>query len=245
MLQSKYVSDTWSAYKYGDKIKVVYHKVGVNNRGTEQRYKSGKQPNPTPLIGQSRFAASLARSRAAVFELALCNDFTLFVTCTLDALKRDRNDLQAFRKTFTQFIRDQNKKRPDGQKIEYLLIPEQHKNGAWHMHGLFKGLEVGKDIVKNEHGYFDWYEYRKRFGFFSCSKIKNAEACSKYITKYVTKSMTSDKSVTDIDAGCHLYYASQGLKKRETLVRYAADECPVTDWDFENEYVKIGWLSTE
>lgn len=239
--------DLWSAYRYGQNIKIVYHTCG--------RHPDARKPAKTRAQASSetdastRFEQSVSRTRAAIFELAMCNDFEWFVTMTLDSEKRDRNDLQAFRRDFAQFVRDQNKKRSQEQKIEYLLIPEQHKDGAWHMHGLFKGLREGTDLVRNEHRYLDWPGYRKRFGFFSCDRIRSQEACSKYITKYVTKDI--DQS-TALDSGAHAYYASQGLKRREALVTLCADRCPIAElprgngkygqWDFENEYVKICWL---
>lgn len=233
-------NDLWSAYRYGKKIKVVYFCKGVHPdfARPEKRVKSRAQAS-SEAEASERLEQSVSRTRSTIFELAMCNDFEWFVTCTLDSQKRDRNDLQAFRRDFAQFIRDENKKRPEGQKIEYLLIPEQHKDGAWHMHGLFQGLVKGADLVRNEHRHLDWPRYRKRFGFFSCDAIKSHDACSKYITKYVTKDV---KRATALDVGAHSYYASQGLKRREAVHNLCADACPVTEWDYENEYVKICWL---
>ena len=128
------------------------------------------------------------------------------------------------------------------EKIEYLIIPEQHKDGAWHAHGLIKGL-TRDNLKRNTKGYLDWFEYSKRFGFFSCSPIKSHEACCKYITKYVTKDV---KKSTDLQAGAHSYFASQGLQRREMLDRFAFGQNLLFDrfgtWDFENDYVKIMWL---
>lgn len=247
----KYKSDLWSLYRYGNLYKVVYYKSGLFPQDSkknsaqfccEKKTQSGNS--------DERFSQSISRAKSAIFELALCNEFEFFVTLTLDAEKRDRNDLKGFRRDFAQFVRNENKKRSEAQKIEYLLIPEQHKNGAWHMHGLFKGLVVGGDLKRNEHKYLDWAAYRKRFGFFSCSRIKSRVACSKYITKYVTKDISC---ATTLDSGAHLYYASQGLQRRETVFTYCADRCPIADlphnggkfgqWDFENDYVKLAWLS--
>lgn len=239
----KYKNDLWSAYRYGKKIKVVYYiagKISPDKPASKKRDFSSSD---------DRFDNSVSRTRSTIFELAMCNDFEWFVTLTLDSEKRDRNNLKAFRKDFGQFIRDENKKRSEGQKIEYLLIPEQHKDGAWHMHGLFKGLQVGVDLVRNRYQYFDWLKYREKFGFISLSRIKSHEACSKYITKYVTKDI---KKSTSLEGGAHCYYASQGLRRRETILTYCADRCPIAEmprgdgefglWDYENDYVKICWI---
>lgn len=42
-----------------------------------------------------------------------------------------------------------------------------------------------------------------------------------------------------------MYFASQGLKGRETVVWRSLDECPIKQWDFENDYVKIAEFSTD
>lgn len=250
MLQSKFLNDTWSLYQYGNKIKVVYYKTMSNTAGFEKDTAAYRADSTTSSVNpEGRFASSLSRTRARVFELAMCNDFEFFVTCTLDENMRDRYDLTAFRKALAQMIRDLNKNRTEGQKIEYLLLPELHENGAWHMHGLFKGLQVGTDLCKNEHGYLDWFAYRKRFGFFSCSPIQSQEGCSKYITKYVTKAFNTDnneRSTAEAVGGrAHLYFASQGLKRREVLAKYEGGRPPDCSWDFENEYVKIGWINLD
>jgi len=69
----------------------------------------------------------------------MCNDWTHFITCTLDKDKYDRYNLPVFQKDLSQFLRNQRKKYK--AEIKYLLIPEQHKDGAWHMHGLLQGLK--------------------------------------------------------------------------------------------------------
>ncbi len=235
-------NDLWNAYRYGDKIKIVYYKCG--SLSTPNR--SGRLADEEALLSTEekleRFESSISRAKSKIFELAMCNKFEYFVTLTLSAEKRDRFCLQNFSKDFGQFVRNENKKRPEGQKIEYLLIPEQHQDGAWHAHGLIKGL-TKDDLKRNTKGYLEWFAYSKRFGFFSCSAIKSHEACCKYITKYVTKDV---KKSTDLQAGAHTYYASQGLQRRELLERYAYGNNllfdPRGEWDFENEWVKILWL---
>ena len=206
-----------------------------------------------------RFKQSVSRARARVFELAMCNEFTHFCTFTQSGEMRDRFDLKAFRKDFSQFVRDENKKHP-GRPIKYLLIPEQHMHsrkaadvGAWHMYGLLSGLTYDdlrlftlreklpqniRKVLKNGEKVYNWERYSKKFGFFTCSEIVSQEGCAKYITKYITKDLNTQQRA----AGEHLFFASQGLKGRETVLKNEAN-CPFTEWDFENEYVKIKWLS--
>ena len=211
-------------------------------------------------IGE-RLAASLSRTKSRILELALCNEFTFFCTFTQDSEKVcSRFDLAAFRKDLAQFVRNQNRGRK--VKIQYLLIPERHKDGAWHMHGLFSGLEIGKDLaeftlsdrlphkirkcLKSGQKVYNWGKIAKKFGFFTATEIKSHTAVSRYITKYVTKEVAEQ----GLEEGRHLFFASQGLKGRETLIKYCigADgeivRCPFADdeWNYENDFVKIKWI---
>lgn len=244
--------DYWNMYAYGNEIKVVYIK-----RGTISRAKKPSRPPATvPKSGLSsdekieRFSQSVSRARARVFELAMCNEFRYFCTFTQDEKKRDRFDLSAFRKDLAQMVRNLNRGRAPDKKIKYLLIPEQHKDGAWHLHGLLQGLsdtdlrefrlneKIPKNIkntIKNGQKVYDWTTYRRKFGYFTCTEIGDITACSKYVTKYITKSLSSGV----LDSGAHLYFASQGLRGREEIVRNSFEPCPVDEWDYENDYVKI------
>lgn len=242
--QSLWINDTWSAYRYGDRVKIIYHKSG-RNPSAIPRAKLDNEDEVPPST--ERLSQSLSRTRSTLFELAMCNRFEWFVTLTLDKTKRDREDLAAFRKALAQFIRDQNKRRAENDKIAYIFVPEEHKNGCWHIHGLVKGLRLHLDLSTNEHGYLDWRAYRDRFGFVSVAPIRDYNACCTYITKYVTKAMNSATGLqTDIKAHGHLYFASQGLKRREALERYSTDKAHfLRDWDYENDYVKIRWLDLD
>ena len=182
-----------------------------------------------------RLSQSISRAKSRIYELALCNEFQYFCTFTQSPDLRDRFDLRGFRKDFAMFVRNQNRARDS--PVRYLLVPERHKDGAWHMHGLLMGLSE-KDLSENEHGYLDWLLYRRKFGFFSCSPVRDSSACAAYVTKYVTKDMANQ----NMDAFGHLYFASQGLKRREQISSGFGRECPIDSFDFENDYVKISWL---
>jgi hypothetical protein len=73
------------------------------------------------------------RAKAHVSDIARCNDFTQFVTLTLDAEKLDRYDMKEITKKLTTWLQN----RVDRKGLKYLLIPEYHKDGAIHFHGLF------------------------------------------------------------------------------------------------------------
>lgn len=179
---------------------------------------------------------SLSRTRNAVYELAACNPWQYFVTLTLDPDKRDRFDLDAFRRDFAQWLRNFN--RLHASSVKYLLIPEQHKDGAWHMHGLLSGLS-DSSLSRNRFGYLDWPDYAKRFGFISLSEIRSHERVSAYITKYITKDMSARLH----ELGAHLYYASKGLEKAQPLGVFRLRGKADIAWDFESDWVKVKWMN--
>ena len=63
---------------------------------------------------------SLSRTKATIFELAMCNDWKWFVTLTLNPEQHDRQDLNKFKKTLSVWIKNYN--RLHGTEIKYLLI---------------------------------------------------------------------------------------------------------------------------
>lgn len=185
-----------------------------------------------------RFSQSISRARNRVFELARCNDWDYFITLTLDRFKQDRHDLDLYRSQLSMMVRNLNRK--DGYDIKYLLVPEQHKDGAWHLHGFIRGIRAD-DLTTNANGYIEWGSHARRFGFTSLSQIKSHKACSRYITKYVSK----DWSDGMLRSGAHLFCASQGLNGRQEVRPAAPGELPDIRWDYANEYVKIRWCKNQ
>ena len=100
------------------------------------------QPKPSGAVrvkgkksdGEDRLR-SARRARAKVRRLALANNFEWFVTLTLDPDKVDRYDPAAIMKTANRWL--DNMVRRKG--LRYILVPELHKDGAFHFHGFFAG----------------------------------------------------------------------------------------------------------
>lgn len=204
-------------------------------------------------VNDSKLEESLIRSKNAVFEYAYCNPWEFFFTATLDENKviKDRSDLNAFENQMRNFFKYMKKKYnlPD---LKFLLIPERHKDQKnWHMHGLIHGLPVEllhqfkigdvmgatlAEKVKNGDVVYNWLDYYKKFGFCDLEPIKNHEAVSKYITKYITKNMES--GVTELNK--NTYFHSQGLKKAPIVKK--GTSLVDFDYSFENEYCRVAWL---
>lgn len=81
---------------------------------------------------------SMRRARANLRRLALANDFRYFVTLTLDKERIDRYDGAAITRALSQWC--DNMVRRHG--LRYVLVPERHKDGAFHFHGFFAGEDL-------------------------------------------------------------------------------------------------------
>lgn len=162
---------------------------------------------------------NFSRARSMVLQYALCNPWELFFTGTLDKAKYDRYDLDTYMADLSQWIRDMRK--AYGVKFQVLLVPEQHKDGAWHVHGLVHDLLVsaaepfGEGTPKElrDHDYINWPDYQEKFGFCSLALIRDPIATAFYISKYVSKDLSRRAG----DLGKHLYFHSRPLCKAEKV----------------------------
>lgn len=243
-----YKRDVCMVKRYGDRYKLIYLN-SVRISGYEEvldewelfRRKYGRKEKEA-----GKLVNNIARAKSRIYEIALCNEWSHFMTGTLDSNKYDRYNLPVFQKDLSVFIMNQRRiaSAPD---LKYLIIPEQHKDGAWHFHGLFSGLnpsmlsDFGPDVPKKIRSrYRNYHAYSKKFGFCSVGEIKNKEAVAAYITKYISKDMAK----TNIGLGNHLYYCSLGLNRAEKIKQGRLMASPKY-WDFENDYVKVKWIDKE
>jgi len=116
-----------------------------------------------------------------------------------------------------------------------------HEDGAWHMHGLIKGIRE-RDLVKNEHGYLVWKQYTEKFGrIMSLGKIRDKQKVSSYITKYISKALAG----TVKEYGAHMYYCSKGLSKSTEIYR-GKNVAVMSTWDYvrPDGFCKIKWFDS-
>ena len=87
--------------------------------------------------------------------------------------------------------------------MAYLLIPERHQNGAWHIHGLLAGIPMedvtpftwadvraGRCPAKLvQGGYWNWPRFAGKYGFCSLGRVRSQERVAAYVAKYITKDL--------------------------------------------------------
>lgn len=189
-----------------------------------------------PKLQNVRAECNIARAKSRIRELAFCNPWEWFVTLTVDP-KRDRYELSSLKQVLRDCSKDfSDKYRLSGffeQRLKYLLVPEQHKDGAWHFHGLFHNVP-GEALEKNRYGYFDIPYIAKRLGYVCLSPVRNSEKVASYITKYVSKDLGSG-----LKAGEHLFFASIGLNHRRLVYQYSVDNADSIPWQWQNDFCRV------
>lgn len=240
----KFEYDVATIRDFNGHLKLVRHNV-LRTKGIEDVEQHTRKGSVSDVKSDN----NISRAKSRVFELALCNPWDIFLTFTLDPKKYDRDDLKKFQKDVSQFIRDYNKKY--GLSVKYLLIPEEHLKGGWHMHGFLLGLPAThlreftlserlpnyiREKLKSGQPVYEWTAYRRKFGFCDLEMIKNQFAASAYVTKYITKDLDRTVKVS----GAHLYYCSQGLKRSVVVFKGKVNDGIV--YDYESDYNSVLWL---
>ena len=157
------------------------------------------------------------------------NDWDYFFTGTFDKEKvGDRKDLEKLKKSTLEFFKNQSKK----YGIKYLLIPELHKDGALHWHGLIRDVNDQLKLTDSGKKYngriiYNMDSWNKYKGFNTCVEIGKEDddkmAVSNYITKYISK---NDERIFD-----KYYYSSQGLVNHPKISYLEYDELPIDFFD--------------
>lgn len=197
-----------------------------------------------------RLDESLSRSRRLISEYILCNPFTLFCTFTFDKEKvSDRKDYKAIKAKLAKFF-NYFRNRYDAN-FRYMIVPELHKDGSVHFHGVIttpvglctplyvpkRDKHGNKRMVRNTMGYMEWPAYSSRFGFFSCSWIRNYTGCALYVSKYMTKELADWFSKND-----QIVMHSKGLKRPELVYAQQGDRLPGErqNNDYDDEFCSVG-----
>lgn len=176
---------------YGDEVAEIL----VANRPV---FAAGTVPHESPSVrtpvrtpgraAPANIDRARRRARAKLFDLAYCNEWDFFGTLTLDRQKIDRYDYKAIVKKLNTWLNN----RVQRKGLTYVIVPEYHKDGAIHFHGLFNNClnlaKTGK-FCQTQEGTKEIYNCTEwKFGFTSFIPITGDKAriCG-YLAKYITK----------------------------------------------------------
>ena len=180
-----------------------------------------------------RFINNIYRARKTLDELGNCNQWDYFVTLTIDSNKYDRYDFKAFYKVFSKF--KEHCKRDSGFKLKYVFVPEQHQDGAWHLHGLVSDIPLTQltelrlqdffpftevripqyilDKLGRGGKLYNWGKYADKFGFCLFEQLEDSQKASSYISKYIGKGFIGNDKFKNV----RLLLPSLGLNRAVKL----------------------------
>lgn len=189
--------------------------------------------------------SNLNRAKDNIYKLALANKFDYFANITFND-SVDRYDYTKIVAKMSKFLNNyKSRKNPN---LQYLIVPEKHKDGAYHFHGLFSGIEPSElehavnnklgskyyglkmyvDYKTKERPIYNWKSYT--CGFSQLTEIMDNEKACAYITKYITKELVESTK------GKKRYWYSKGLKKPQINDIYIKE--------LEDLHLELGSIST-
>lgn len=161
---------------------------------------------------------SLNRTREKLYTYSRQADWEWFITLTFDGSKVDRYDFSGCMKKANQWFKHQHQRY--ASDLMYLFVPEQHKDGAWHIHGVLSNtgcmkFEDSGRVAIGKKAYVRTAENAKyptiynlsgwRFGWSTATAVRDKHKVATYIVKYMTKELC------EVTKGKKRYYRSRNI----------------------------------
>lgn len=223
-------------------------------RGWEETRKRVSSTPAEPSDAGENARRAVRRARSRLRDYARSNEFTHFVTLTLAPDKvPDRHDLNGMVKLMRTWL--DNHVRRHG--LKYILVPEHHKDGAIHFHGLVNDalplvdsgtLSNGgkprrprskkqREALLSEGWHVVYNMPSWKYGFSTAIKLYGErEHAVAYVCKYIGKEMTgTGDSRLPSKIGGRWYYSGGALR---------LPEITAVSLDFEaflGDYPKNAW----
>ena len=148
---------------------------------------------------------SFNRTKQTIFTYSRCANWEKFITVTFNGDLVDRYNFDECSRLIRKWLNNQRRNAPE---LKYLIVPELHKDGAIHFHGLLANTGNIKfsDSGKRTRDKSTIYNISKwNYGFTTAIEVHDTHGISKYLAKYITKELC------DITTGKHRYFASNNL----------------------------------
>ena len=172
---------------------------------------------------------AMHRAKEKIYGYVIANDWEYWATQTFNREVVDRYNLDEIVKRYNQKL--YNLRKRSYSELKWLIVPEQHKDGAWHLHMFMSGIP--KDRIK--YSGRDYYNKEKQFtrpiynwvdtidyGYNDYLYIGNIEPLERvkmanYVTKYITKELVKKRF------NRKMYWASRGLWEPNVASTYVYD----------------------
>ena len=244
---------------YPDSIKIIkYHRPIVLPNFSEYKDTSAILMNEEKAEENDYLQKSINRTKTKISDYVLCNNFSHFATFTFDPSnskvngEENRKDFKKMSSLLKKWLNTEqvNHFRRHGRKFRYLIVPERHKNNAWHFHALLEGYQNETEgFYTRKNKYITVSELKKtkkdknrkfivryKLGRSEIAPIKDKTKMSSYIKKYITKELIQDKNAKR-------YWASRNLKTPEIIPNFISESQKIPEQfliakhDYHNIYI--------
>lgn len=227
MQSEGFIHDITKEYK--EMYKVIVYKTPFDRMALSNANKSKDKKKIKLKLNnssESSIQRSVRRSRTAIADYTMCNDFDLFVTFTFNPKKVNRYDLGTTYLKMQGWLHRQQRKYPN---FRYVCVPEKHKDGAIHFHALINGYEGNlrkTAVIQNERLVYNVTGFT--FGFTNAQYMDgDMKKATAYLCKYITKDMA-------MIHGRRRYWASKNLRKPVKYVNEAYELNLMHRLDYSN-----------
>lgn len=152
--------------------------------------------------------SSKNRTVNSIYEIARSNEWEYFLTLTFNPEKVDSFNYDDVVKKLSKWIN--NIKRKYAPDLKYVLVPELHKSGRFHFHGLLSNigdLKLIDSTKRDKSGNIIYNIGSYKYGWNEVTKVVDTQRVSTYITKYITKELCA------VSFGKKRYWHSNNLNK--------------------------------
>ena len=201
-------------YKDGVVDTRIYSRALENERKRLKGYIAKCKREKSDVAKEDDRRRSANRCKNVIYQLARNQKWDYFVTLTLDSKKIDRYNYDILQKKMTSWLRNLRRVAPD---MIYLFVPEHHKDGAYHFHGLIGrcgNIRFVDSGHKDHKGRSIYNIGNYRFGWSTATPVTDNESVIRYISKYITKELITDT------IGKKHYWASRNLDRPAEVLSY-------------------------
>lgn len=160
-----------------------------------------------PLPPEEVARKSCSRTINAIYDIARCDRWEWFVTLTFNGERVKRYEYDECVKKLHNWLMNMRKLCPD---MVYVVVPEQHKDGAFHFHGLFKncdGLDFHFSGKRDKKGRRIYNVGKYKWGWTTATRITDFRRASSYLCKYITKELCA------VTKGRKRYWCSKNVNR--------------------------------
>ena len=193
--------------QYPDRLEYRFYKFCINTDVDGEANRSDRSRKGG--VGGKILNDAISRARQKIYQLARCNDWQWFLTLTLSPKIVDSFNYDLSSKMVIRWI---NNFRRRNKGVKYIIVPEPHKSGRWHFHGLASGLKTDELIKTNVkiNGRQVYHLSGYGLGWSTATQIEESSRVASYIVGYMNQTF-----LRGVGFNRKRYWASKNLDKPE------------------------------